>query len=91
MLDKIIHTIILPCSQATLLVEKRFHIDIPIWKKIQLSIHLKACRSCNSYSKKAGFMEHAITHYLEQHEGDAKKYFTDNKDFIEKVKQKIKK
>lgn len=33
MLDKIIHTIILPCSQATLLVEKRLHMDIPVWKK----------------------------------------------------------
>ncbi|SUJ02743.1 Uncharacterised protein [Sphingobacterium spiritivorum] len=91
MLDKIIHTIILPCSQATLLVEKRLHMDIPVWKKIQLSVHLKSCKSCHIYSKKASFIEDAIAHYIEQHEGDAKKYFTDNKDFIEKVKQNIKK
>lgn len=60
-------------------------------EKIQLGVHLKACKSCHIYSKKADFIEHAIAYYIKQHEGDAKKYFTDNKDFIEKVKQNIKK
>lgn len=57
MLRKFIHLIFLPCSTATLLMEKRNAKAISPKESWQLSMHLKICKWCKAYEKKLQILD----------------------------------
>ncbi|AZA73984.1 hypothetical protein [Chryseobacterium indoltheticum] len=57
MLKKIIHIFFLPCSKATLLMEKRNAKSISPKENWQLSMHVKICKWCKAYQKKVEILD----------------------------------
>lgn len=57
MLKKLIHIIFLPCSEATLLMEKRSADNISPNENRQLNLHLKICKWCRAYKKKLEILD----------------------------------
>lgn len=52
MLKKLIHIIFLPCSEATMLMEKRNAENISPKENRKLSLHLAICKWCRAYKQK---------------------------------------
>jgi len=57
MLKKIIHTLFLPCSEATLLMEKRNAKNISPMENRKLAVHLKICKWCKAYESKLKILD----------------------------------
>ncbi|MDR6403554.1 hypothetical protein J2781_000458 [Chryseobacterium geocarposphaerae] len=57
MLKKIIHIIFLPCSEATLLMEKRNAENISPKENWKLNLHLKICKWCRAYKEKLEILD----------------------------------
>jgi|GEM_PF-312705 len=57
MLKKLIHKLFLPCSTATLLMEKSIAKTISSREQKQLNIHLKICKWCRSYQEKLKILD----------------------------------
>ncbi|SIQ61025.1 hypothetical protein SAMN05880574_11814 [Chryseobacterium sp. RU37D] len=57
MLQKFIHIIFLPCSEATLLMEKRNAENISPKENWKLSVHLKICKWCRAYKEKLEILD----------------------------------
>ncbi len=55
-LHKFIHFIILPCKDATFLIEKQLHTKLSLKESLQLKAHLQLCKLCLAYSKKAAII-----------------------------------
>ncbi|AQX11113.1 hypothetical protein BAX94_14875 [Elizabethkingia meningoseptica] len=90
-LKKIIHFLILPCSKATFLIEKRMHTPLTFIEKIRLNAHLTACKWCISYDRKARFLHEALKNLVQKKESETPVYSIDNKLLKEEVLKKIKK
>lgn len=52
MIKKILHILFLPCSEATLLMEKRNAQSISAKENRMLSMHLMICKWCKMYNEK---------------------------------------
>lgn len=52
MIRKILHILFLPCSEATLLMEKRNAHSISAKENRKLSLHLMICKWCKMYNEK---------------------------------------
>ncbi len=52
MIKKILHILFLPCSEATLLMEKRNAQSISARENRKLSLHLMICKWCKIYNEK---------------------------------------
>lgn len=57
MLKKIIHIFFLPCTKATLLMEKRNANNISPKENWQLSMHIMICKWCKSYEEKLKILD----------------------------------
>lgn len=57
MLKKLIHLIFLPCSVATLLMEKKNAGSISPGEDRKLSMHLRICKWCRAYQKKLELLD----------------------------------
>ncbi|AZA54129.1 hypothetical protein [Chryseobacterium sp. G0201] len=57
MLKKFIHILFLPCSEATLLMEKRNANSISPKENWKLSMHLMICKWCKAYEKKLKILD----------------------------------
>jgi len=68
MLAKIIHMIFLPCSEATLLMEKRNAENISSKENWKLSLHLKICKWCRAYKEKLEILDDILKRKLSQKE-----------------------
>lgn len=68
MLRKIIHLIFLPCSEATLLMEKRNAETISSKENWKLSVHLKICKWCSAYKAKLEILDDILKRKLSQKE-----------------------
>ncbi|OPC06523.1 hypothetical protein BAS09_02800 [Elizabethkingia ursingii] len=90
-LKKILHVLILPCSKATFLIEKRMHSPLTFSEKTQLNAHLFLCKWCTVYEKKAQFLHMALRNMIRKKESEAAIYTIDNKQLKEKILKKIKK
>ncbi|OPB85060.1 hypothetical protein [Elizabethkingia occulta] len=90
-LKKILHVLILPCSKATFLIEKRMHSPLTFSEKTQLNAHLFLCKWCMVYEKKAQFIHVALRNMIRKKESEAAIYTIDNKQLKEEVLKKIKK
>lgn len=66
MLRKIIHILFLPCSEATLLMEKRNANSISRKENWKLSVHLKICKWCKAYEKKLKILDDILKKKLSQ-------------------------
>lgn len=52
MIRKILHILFLPCSEATLLMEKRNARSISPKENRKLSLHIMICKWCKMYNEK---------------------------------------
>lgn len=68
MLAKIIHLIFLPCSEATLLMEKRNAENISSKENWKLTLHLKICKWCRAYKQKLEILDDILKRKLAQEE-----------------------
>jgi len=57
MFRKIIHIFFLPCSTATLLMEKRNAKNISPKENWQLSMHVMICKWCKAYQEKVEILD----------------------------------
>lgn len=57
MFRKIIHIFFLPCSTATLLMEKRNAKNISPKENWQLSMHVMICKWCKAYEEKLKILD----------------------------------
>ncbi|MCS3868838.1 hypothetical protein J3D55_001754 [Chryseobacterium ginsenosidimutans] len=64
MLKRLIHIIFLPCSEATLLMEKRNADSISPKEDWKLSMHLKICKWCRAYKKKLEILDDILKRKL---------------------------
>ncbi|ATA74216.1 conserved hypothetical protein [Capnocytophaga canis] len=60
MFSRIIHYFILPCSEISLLIEKKTARKISFFEKIRLFLHLRLCRLCKMYHKKVMFLDKSL-------------------------------
>ncbi|KPE53047.1 hypothetical protein [Chryseobacterium indologenes] len=70
MLRKFIHILFLPCSTATMLMEKRNAETISRKENWQLSMHLKICKWCRAYESKLKILDDILKRKLAQKESD---------------------
>lgn len=68
MLSKLIHLVFLPCSEATLLMEKRNAETISPKENWKLSLHLKICKWCRAYQQKLEILDDILRRKLSQAE-----------------------
>lgn len=64
MLKKLIHIIFLPCSEATLLMEKRNAENISPKENRKLSLHLAICKWCRAYKEKLEMLDKMLKRKL---------------------------
>ncbi|KAA2220398.1 hypothetical protein [Chryseobacterium sediminis] len=57
MIRKILHILFLPCSEATLLMEKRNAQSISAKENRMLSMHLMICKWCRMYKEKLAVLD----------------------------------
>lgn len=57
MIRKILHILFLPCSEATLLMEKRNAQTISAKENRRLSIHIFVCKWCKAYNEKLKLLD----------------------------------
>jgi len=70
MLRKFIHILFLPCSTATMLMEKRNAETISRKENWQLSMHLRICKWCRAYESKLKILDDILKRKLAQKESD---------------------
>ncbi|MBB6369298.1 hypothetical protein [Chryseobacterium shigense] len=68
MLRKLIHILFLPCSKATMLMEKRNAQTISRKEDWRLSMHLKICKWCRAYEEKLKILDDILKRTLSQKE-----------------------
>lgn len=68
MLRKLIHILFLPCSKATMLMEKRNAQLISRKEDWQLSMHLKICKWCRAYEEKLKILDDILKRKLSRKE-----------------------
>lgn len=66
MLKKILHILFLPCSEATLLMEKRNAQMISAKENRRLSIHIFVCKWCKMYNEKLAVLDKVFKKTLTQ-------------------------
>ncbi|MGI9653175.1 hypothetical protein [Chryseobacterium sp. RLHN22] len=66
MLRKLIHILFLPCSEATLLMEKRNAENISSKENWKLSLHLIICKWCRAYKQKLEILDDILKRKLAQ-------------------------
>lgn len=70
MLKKLIHMIFLPCSEVTLLMEKRNAENISPSENWKLNLHLKICKWCRAYKQKLEILDDILKRKLSQEKKD---------------------
>lgn len=89
MLRKILHILLLPCTQATFLIEKRMRAPLSGTERLQLSMHLFLCKWCMVYNKKAAFLDDAIQHNIEKIKASFPRLLIDKKELQKKIEKKL--
>lgn len=84
MLKKLIHILFLPCSQATMLMEKRNAGTISSKENRKLSMHLKICKWCRAYKEKLEILDEILKRKLLNEQKD-KINHSEIQDFKEKM------
>ncbi|KMQ60057.1 hypothetical protein ACM46_17575 [Chryseobacterium angstadtii] len=88
MLRKLIHILFLPCSTATMLMEKRNAGAISPKEDWQLSMHIKICKWCRAYEKKLKILDDILKRKL-SHKENTEINTTEIQEFKNKVLKKL--
>lgn len=89
-LSRIIHFFIMPCSQATLVMEQERMGKVSLLRKWQLRWHLSLCKLCAVYYDKLNKLEEWLSH--EKKEEEKEIFLRDDlQQFKERLKKKIEK
>lgn len=88
MLRKLIHILFLPCSKATMLMEKRNANTISQKEDWQLSMHLKICKWCRAYEEKLKILDDILKRKLSRKE-KTEINESDIQDFKNKILEKL--
>ncbi|MBB4804971.1 hypothetical protein HNP38_000243 [Chryseobacterium defluvii] len=88
MLKRLIHIIFLPCSEATLLMEKRKAETISSKEGWKLSLHLKICKWCRAYKEKLEILDEILKKNIARKEND-KINDSDIQEFKNKMFEKL--
>jgi hypothetical protein len=88
MLKKLIHIIFLPCSEATLLMEKHSAGNISPKENRRLKLHLKICKWCRAYKQKLEILDDILKNKRSQ-EGTVKINNSEIQEFKENILKKL--
>ncbi len=56
-ISHIIHLLIMPCSKATLMMERKQQKELSPLRNLQLMVHLRVCKLCAAYYRKLSVLE----------------------------------
>ena len=87
--QRIQHILILPCSEASRLIEKRLHAKTSFMEKLQLDAHMLHCKWCASYQKKAIILDAATKKLLNKQAQMRSTQVMDTKEMTHRVLDKI--
>lgn len=87
MLKKILHTIFLPCSEATLLMEKRNSQMISSTENRRLNLHIAICKWCKVYNEKFKLLDQIFQKTLAEKETEMSE--AEIQDFKNKIIEKL--
>lgn len=87
-ISRIIHLVIMPCSEATLMMERKQLKELSPLRSLQLSLHLHVCKFCAAYYKKLTALDNLLS---SQEKSKEKTVFQpdDIQCFKEELKRKI--
>ena len=88
-LHKFIHFIILPCKDATFLIEKQLHTKLSLKESLQLRAHLHLCKLCLAYSKKAAIIHQWLRKNLGKEIARTPEKPSELEDFKRDLKEKL--
>ncbi|HCN48642.1 MAG TPA: hypothetical protein DIT10_06045 [Chryseobacterium sp.] len=87
MIKKILHTLFLPCSEATLLMEKRNAQSISAKENRKLSLHIMICKWCKAYNEKLKMLDKLFEKTFSQKETEINE--SEIQDFKNKMIDKL--
>ncbi|MBO9693077.1 hypothetical protein [Chryseobacterium sp.] len=87
MIKRILHILFLPCSEATLLMEKRNAQSISPRENRMLSMHLMICKWCRMYSEKLALLDKVFKKTFSEKEKEMNE--TEIQDFKNKMIDKL--
>lgn len=90
MLNKIFHWFFMPCSKATLEVEKKLKGELSFLHKFRLFMHIFICKYCDAYNKKAEIIDIKLKNITKENQLEEKESI-DIEFFKKGLKEKIKK
>lgn len=87
MLKKILHTLFLPCSEATLLMEKRNAQIISAKESRRLNLHISICKWCKAYNEKMKLLDNIFRKKLSEKDTEINE--SEIQDFKNKMIEKL--
>lgn len=87
MIRKILHILFLPCSEATLLMEKRNAQTISAKERRRLSLHIAICKWCKAYNEKLRLLDKVFRKTLAEKEAEINE--SEIQDFKNKMIDKL--
>lgn len=90
MLSKIIHFLLMPCSEATLYLEKQKAGQISLWQNWRLKGHLIICKWCRAYNKKIELLDSVLKNKIKA-SINANFKESEIQDFKNRIKENLKK
>lgn len=87
MIRKILHILFLPCSEATLLMEKRNAQTISPKENRRLSLHIAVCKWCKAYNEKLKLLDKIFRKTLTERNAEINEY--EIQDFKNKMIEKL--
>lgn len=87
MIRKILHILFLPCSEATLLMEKRNAQTISPKENRRLSLHIAVCKWCKAYNEKLKLLDKVFRKTLTERNAEINE--SEIQDFKNKMIEKL--
>lgn len=87
MIKKILHILFLPCSEATLLMEKRNAGLISAGENRKLNLHIMICKWCKAYNEKLKLLDKLFEKTFSQQKTEINE--TEIQDFKNKMIEKL--
>ncbi|PWN69069.1 hypothetical protein C1631_013455 [Chryseobacterium phosphatilyticum] len=87
MIRRILHILFLPCSEATLLMEKRNAHSISAKENRKLSLHLMICKWCKMYNRKLALLDEVFKKTFSQKTTEINE--SEIQDFKDKMIEKL--
>ncbi|SMO90447.1 hypothetical protein SAMN06265171_11166 [Chryseobacterium rhizoplanae] len=87
MIKEILHKLFLPCSEATLLMEKRNAQSISAKENRMLSMHLMICKWCRMYKQKLEILDKVFKKTFSEKETEINEF--EIQDFKNKMIDKL--